>query len=127
MMKKHLMAATFALGIAGAACGSSNSSDSPSMTGEFAGSCTTTAAAWGGTGSEVDCTETYGISAAALQSTCSGTGKTYSADHCPTANLIGKCTNKDLGTIGYYYSMGGDTAKEEQGICTNDGGNWSNP
>ena len=74
-----------------------------------------------------DYTTGSGLGASDIQANCSGSGETYSSDHCSTTNLLGTCTLPATGTVVYHYSGGPETASADQSSCTSVGGTWANP
>ena len=98
--------------------------------GTFSGSCTVAITA--GAVSITTCFETYYDTAADIQQACvasSGANDTatYSADHCPTAGLTGKCSISSGGAVEsvlYYYNMSAQ-ASSLQTSCASSGGTWS--
>jgi len=148
-MKKFLLCAALAAGIGAAACGGSSSSSNDSGTNTvpntntntttdttgthtFAGSCmmVTSMSAGTMTITVTVCTDFNDDTAAAVQAGCqSGGGSsmttTYSADHCPTTNMLGKCTTPTTGNVNYYYAGGSDTKTSDQTACYKSGGTWS--
>jgi hypothetical protein len=103
---------------------------SNTTTGTFSGSCTVSISA--GAISVTTCFETYYDTAANIQQACvasSGANDTatYSADHCPTAGLTGKCSISSGGAVEsvlYYYNVSAE-ASSFQTSCANNGGTWS--
>ena len=118
------------LGLATGGCASSGDGDdngngsgnnpSKSTSGTFNGSCTVTSA-----DGSVSCKEDYHNSPAWMQNLCAGantsnTTGTYSADHCSTVGLIGKCTRWDW--VECYYTE--SDAAFWRDYCTTTGGTW---
>ena len=104
---------------------------SSTTTGTFSGSCTVSISA--GTISVTTCFETYYDTAANIQQACvasSGANDTatYSADHCPTAGLTGKCSISSGGAVEsvlYYYNMSASASTLQTSCTNNSGGTWS--
>ncbi len=126
--------AVFALCLAITACSSSSSTgpDSgtgPSPGGAFVGSCAivTTLTAGSSTTTSTTCTDYMMQTADQIKTLCDATNitsqgltvvATYSAAHCSTTGMAGKCT---LSTVVYYY----DDAQGGQSDCTTRGGTWT--
>ena len=139
-MNRSILCALLISWVSGA-CGSNTDSNSgsnsgatlPTLLGDFAGSCMlviSTAAL-----KATSCEDSYGISQSSAQSGCkatpdSGITATYSADHCPTANLLGTCTASTdgaKGTVFCYYSGGTDTKADHQISCAGSNASWKDP
>jgi hypothetical protein len=78
------------------------------------------------------CHDYYDSSASAIQASCTSKpgdtmAMTYSADHCPTANLQGTCTRPNTGDVDYYYDGGTITKASNQSGCGSSGGTWADP
>lgn len=83
------------------------------------------------------CHDFYNESAADIQASCrSKPGDTavmsYSADHCPSANLLGTCTPSATGGVDYYYStdvIAGTPVTKAfyKDPCISSGGTWADP
>ena len=117
-------------------CGSSNSSNTNTNTNTntnigtqtFVASCTMVNVLGASTITIcTDYTTGSGLSASGVQAGCTGSGVTYSSDHCSTTNLLGTCTLPATGTVVYHYSGGPETASGDQSACTGSGGTWANP
>jgi hypothetical protein len=75
----------------------------------------------------MSCAEDYHNSPAWMEAQCASassttTTATYSADHCSTIGLTGKCERWDW--IEFYYNES-DSASTLQDFCTRNGGKWS--